>query len=100
MVGIMLKETEISWLTPYEERILEAITERGSVKAAAVELDIAVQTIYNILHRVRKKLLKSQNTVNKINVYKKRSKTLKRLLVPIYTYKPIELEEEEEKWEW
>jgi len=97
----MLKETEISWLTPYEERILEAIIECGSVKAAAVELNLAIQTIYNVLHRIRVKLVKSQNTVNKINVYKKQSRTLKRLLIPIQRVKPLEIEEgeeEEEKW--
>ena len=96
----MLKETEISWLSPHEERILEALAVRGSVKAVAVELNLSIFTIYNALHRIRIKLIKSQNTVNKINAYKKRSKALKRLLVPIQRYKPIELEEEpEEKWE-
>jgi len=96
-----LKETEISWLTPYEERILEAIIERGDVKAAANELNLAVPTIYNVLHRVRIKLVKSQNTVNKVNVYKKQSNALKRLLIPIQRVRPIEVDEEElEKWEW
>jgi hypothetical protein len=92
-----LKETEISWLTSYEERILEAIIEEGTVKAAALKLMIAPPTIYNILSRVRRKLVKSQNTVNKLNVYKKQSRTLKRLLVPIQRIKIPE--EEEEKWE-
>jgi hypothetical protein len=95
-----LKETEISWLTPYEERILEAIIERGDVKAAANELNLAVPTIYNVLHRVRIKLVKSQNTVNKVNVYKKQSNTLKRLLIPIQRLRPLEVEESDEKWEW
>jgi hypothetical protein len=96
-----IKETEISWLTAFEERILEAIIETGSVKGAANELSISPYTIYNILFRVRKKLIKSQNTVNKINVYKKQSNALKRLLVPIQRVKPIELDEEEhENWEW
>jgi hypothetical protein len=96
-----LKLTEISWLTPYEERILEAIIERGDVKAAANELNLAVPTVYNVLHRVRMKLVKSQNTVNKINVYKKQSNMLKRLLVPIQRIKALETKEsEEEEWEW
>jgi hypothetical protein len=95
-----LKETEISWLTPYEERILEAIIERGDVKAAANELNLAVPTIYNVLHRVRIKLVKSQNTVNKVNVYKKQSNALKRLLIPIQRLRPLEVEESDEKWEW
>jgi DNA-binding NarL/FixJ family response regulator len=96
-----IKETEISWLTAFEERVLEAIIETGSVKGAANELNISPYTIYNILYRVRKKLIKSQNTVNKINVYKKQSNALKRLLVPIQRVKPIELDEEElESWEW
>jgi hypothetical protein len=95
-----LKETEISWLTPYEERILEAIIERGSVKGASVELNLAVPTIYNVLHRVRIKLVKSQNTVNKVNVYKKQSNTLKRLLVPIQRLRPLEVEEPTQEGEW
>jgi predicted DNA-binding protein (UPF0251 family) len=96
-----IKETEISWLTAFEKRVLEAIIETGSVKGAANELNISPYTIYNILYRVRKKLIKSQNTVNKINVYKKQSNALKRLLVPIQRVKPIELDEEElESWEW
>jgi len=96
-----IKETEISWLTAFEERILEAIIETGSVKGAANELNISPYTIYNILFRVRKKLIKSQNTVNKINVYKKQSNALKRLLVPIQRVRPIELDKEEfENWEW
>ena len=95
----MLKETEISWLTPYEEQILEAIIECGAVKAAAVELNLAIQPIYNALARNRVKLVKSRNIVNKINSYTKQSSILKRLLVPIQRVKPIELEEEaEEKW--
>jgi len=93
-----LKLTEVSWLTPYEERILEAIIERGSVKAASNELELATPTIYNVLYRVRIKLVKSQNTVNKINVYKKQSNTLKRLLVPIQRVKALETEELEEEW--
>jgi hypothetical protein len=46
------------------------------------------------------KLVKSQNTVNKINVYKKQSNTLKRLLIPIQRLRPLEVEESDEKWEW
>jgi hypothetical protein len=88
-----LKLTEISWLTPFEERILEAIIEKGSVKAAANELWLASPTIYNVLYRVRIKLIKSQNTVNKINVYKKQSNTLKRLLVPIQRVRALETKE-------
>jgi hypothetical protein len=96
-----LKETEISWLTPYEERILEAIIEKGSVKAAAWALNLAPPTIYNTLWKVRTKLIKSQNTVNKINAYKKQSNTLKRLLVPIQRVRALEKEDfEEEEWEW
>jgi DNA-binding NarL/FixJ family response regulator len=94
-----LKTEQISWLTPYEERILEAVIERGSVKAAALELNLAPPTIYNVLYRIRMKLIKSQNTVNRINVYKKQSNTLKRLLVPIKRI-TVEEEKEEEKWEW
>jgi hypothetical protein len=45
------------------------------------------------------KLIKSQNTVNRINVYKKQSNALKRLLVPIKRI-TVEEEKEEEKWEW
>ena len=95
-----LKPEQISWLTPYEERILEAVIERGSVKAAALELNLAPPTIYNVLYRIRMKLIKSQNTVNRINVYKKQSNALKRLLVPIKRITVEEEEEEEEKWEW
>jgi DNA-binding NarL/FixJ family response regulator len=94
-----LKTEQISWLTPYEERILEAVIERGSVKAAALELNLAPPTIYNVLYRIRMKLIKSQNTVNRINVYKKQSNALKRLLVPIKRI-TVEEEKEEEKWEW
>jgi len=96
-----LEPSEVSWLTSYEESILETIIEVGSVKAAAWKLRLAPTTIYNILYRVRIKLLKSQNTVNKINAYKKQSSTLKRLLVPILRIKPIG-EELEEAWkeEW
>jgi DNA-binding NarL/FixJ family response regulator len=93
-----LKLEQISWLTPYEERILEAIIEKGSVKAAALELNLAPTTIYNVLYRIRTKLIKSQNTVNRINVYKKQSNTLKRLLVPIKRPTPEEIKEEEEEW--
>jgi len=98
-----LKMEQISWLTAYEERILEAIIEKGSVKAAALELNLAPPTIYNVLYRIRTKLIKSQNTVNRINVYKKQSNALKRLLVPIKRPTPEEIkaeEEEAEKWEW
>jgi len=95
-----IKLSEQSWLTPYEERILEAIIERGSVKAAAIELKLAIPTIYNVLHRVRIKLMKSQNTVNKINVYKKQSSTLKRLLIPIIRVRALEEKDFEEEEEW
>jgi len=78
-----LKVSEISYLTPYEERIIEAIIENGDVRMAASELGISRSTVYNVLYRIRKKLVKSQNTVNKVNNYKKRSRVLKRLLVPI-----------------
>jgi hypothetical protein len=78
-----LKTEALSWLTPYEERIIEAIIENGDVKTAASELKIAKSTIYGVISRIRLKLVKSQNTVNKINVVKKKSRTLRRLLVPI-----------------
>jgi predicted DNA-binding protein YlxM (UPF0122 family) len=78
-----LKTEALSWLTPYEERIIEAIIENGDVKTAASELKIAKSTVYGVISRIRLKLVKSQNTVNKINVVKKKSRTLRRLLVPI-----------------
>lgn len=94
-MSIALKITEISWLSPYEERILEAIIENGNVGAAASELKIAKSTVYSVLSSVRVKLAKSQNTVNKVNNFKKQSRTLKRLLVPVQKVEIPESVEEE-----
>ena len=80
---VLLKVAAISWLSPYEERILEAIKEEGDVKSAAFELKIQPSTIYSVVSHIRLKLVKSQNTVNQMNTVKKKSHALRRLLVPI-----------------
>lgn len=78
-----LKVETIDWLTPYEERIIEAILEEGDVRSAAYELKIKPSTVYGVLSNIRMKLLKSQNTVNHLNTKKSKSRVLKRLLVPL-----------------
>lgn len=72
-----------TWLSPYEERILEAIMEEGDVKSAAFELKIQPSTIYSVVSHIRLKLVKSQNTVNTLNSRTKKSHALKRLLIPL-----------------
>ena len=95
-VGVTLKVSAISWLSSYEERIMEAIIENGSVGAAASELKIARSTVYTVLSKVRLKVVKSQNTVNKVNNFTKQSRALKRLLIPIQKVRISESVEEEE----
>jgi hypothetical protein len=82
-MSLTIKVETAYWLTPYEERIIEAILEEGDVKSAAYELKIKPSTIYGVLSNIRVKLLKSQNTVNRCNVWKKKSHALRRLLVPL-----------------
>jgi hypothetical protein len=73
----------VDWLTSYEERVIEAIMEEGDVQSAASELNVKPSTVYAVLSKVRVKLLKSQNTVNHCNVLKRKSRALRRLLVPM-----------------
>jgi len=97
---LTLKVEAIDWLTPYEERIIEAIMEEGDVRSAAYELKIKPSTIYGILSKIRVKLVKSQNTVNKCNVFKKKSHALRRLLIPLQTVAiPATLAEAEQEEE-
>jgi len=102
MPSLLLKAEAIVWYSPHEERVLEAIMENGDVASAASELKISKATIYHTLYNIRIKLTKSQNTVNKTNIMKKKSRTLRRLLVPMQKVAvPETIEEvpEEEEWE-
>jgi hypothetical protein len=83
MCPLTFKVAAIDLFSPYEERVLEAILEEGDVKSAAYELKVMPSTIYTVIHRVRFKLVKAQNTVNRCNRLKQKSHTLRRLLVPL-----------------
>jgi len=104
MSPLTLKVAAIDWLSPYEERILEAVEEEGDVRSAAYELKIKPSTIYGVLSNIRVKLVKSQNTVNRCNVLRKKSQALRRLLIPLQrvaipaTLAEGQEEENEEKW--
>jgi len=105
MSPLTLKVEAIDWLSPYEERILEAVEEEGDVRSAAYELKIKPSTIYSVLSNIRVKLVKSQNTVNRCNVLKKKSHSLRRLLIPLQriaiptTLAEGKQEEENEEWQ-
>jgi len=72
-----------NWLTNYEIMILEKIGEQKTVKKAAENLNLHPYTIYSILYRVRKKAMKSQNTINLLNNLKRKHPILRRLTTPI-----------------
>lgn len=94
----MLKVKALTWLSPYEERIIEQIMESGDVKGAAYDLQVKPSTIYSVVSHVRLKLVKSQNTVNKFNNVKKKSPALRRLLVPLQKV-PVPVSEAENEGE-
>jgi DNA-binding CsgD family transcriptional regulator len=102
---LLLKVTAITLLSPYEERIIEAISEEGDVKSAALELKISPSTIYSVLSHIKLKRVKAQNTVNRLNTVTRKCVALRRLLIPLQKVAvPESLAEgsensEEEKWQ-
>ena len=96
---LMLKVEAITWLSNYEERIMRAISEEGDVRSAAYALKITPSTIYSVLNKIRVKQVKSQNTVNTLNVARRKSLALRRLLIPLQKVPVQEAEETEEETE-
>jgi len=78
-------------LKDYEEETLELLS-RMTIKAASVRLEVKPETIHQRLYRLRKKIEKAQNFINRINAYKKRSPRIRKLLTVV----PKEEPEEEE----
>jgi hypothetical protein len=101
MCPLTFKVEAVDMLSSYEERILEAILEEGTVKEAAYELGVKPATIYTVISHVRFKLVRAQNTVNRCNRLKQKSHTLRRLLVPLTRVAvPAEKAEEESEGDY
>jgi len=80
------KERHIMWLENYmeayrdiEEKILDALEHGESVKAIAEDLGFSSpKVVYTYLHRIRKKIIKAQTFLNKIENHRKRLRLVRR----------------------
>lgn len=71
-----------TWLTGREIEVAEAIMKYDSVTEASKELGLKPSTLYSVIYRIRQKLTRSRFDVNRINSWRKKSRTMARLLVP------------------
>jgi DNA-binding NarL/FixJ family response regulator len=84
------------FLTEKERRLLDAIAEWDSVKAAATQLRISERTAYNMLYRIRNKYRNARGFINTILAYRRKSARLDQVLTKRV---PMEALEEEEAGE-
>jgi len=80
-------------LKSYEERILDAIASSESIKKGAEKLGLQPKTLYNYLHRLRKRYFEARRFVNALLGYRRKSRILDRaLVVRVSLERELELE--------
>jgi hypothetical protein len=85
-------------LTVKEQKLLEAMKGKYSVKDAASAIGISVRTAYNMLYRIRRKYSQAREFINKILAYRRAEPLIDAVLSPkVPLWKEIkEMEETEE----
>lgn len=77
-----LRTNKVSVLTEKEEKILEAYG-NGGAKYAAQMLGTTVEHVYQRIHRIKKKVEKAQNFLNRINSFRARYPRIKKSMLII-----------------
>lgn len=68
------------FLTEKEKKLLNAIDEKDTVKAAASSLGISPRTAYDMLYRIRNRYVIARGFINTILAYRKKSPRLEMIL--------------------